>query len=115
MSDKPSETTKLPVWRTAKAAYLVIFYNPLLAVKLGIIPLVFVISPAILQGYLWGGDDHSGIYRRQDRQCWIDDPHEWRYLDYISRDNTHDHSLASNGHPGTCTLRLPHSVLYSAK
>ena len=55
MPDRSSKITKLPVWRTAKAAYLVIFHNPQLAMKLGIIPLAFVIFPAILQGYLWGG------------------------------------------------------------
>jgi len=54
MSDEASEITKLPVWHTAKAAYLVIFHNPLLAVKLGIVPLVFFFW-IILQGYFWGG------------------------------------------------------------
>ncbi len=53
MSDKPLTTIKLPVWRTVKAAYLVIFQNYRLAIKLGIIPLVFAISPSILNSYFW--------------------------------------------------------------
>lgn len=55
MSDNPSRIMKLPVWRTVKAAYLVIFHNPLLALKLGFVPMCFVIAPAILSGYFWGG------------------------------------------------------------
>lgn len=55
MSDTSSSAKKLPVWRTAKAAYQVIFYNPGLAIKLGIIPLVLVFIPGLLYGYIIHG------------------------------------------------------------
>lgn len=49
------EVRKLPVWRTVKAAYLVILHNPKLAIKLAIIPLIFWTLPILIQSYLWSG------------------------------------------------------------
>lgn len=54
MSDETG-VRKLPVWRTVKAAYLVIFHNPKLAIKLAAVPLAFSILPLLIQTYLWSG------------------------------------------------------------
>ncbi|MGJ3258069.1 MAG: hypothetical protein ACFE0S_00565 [Rhodospirillales bacterium] len=55
MSDQATAIRKLPVWRTAKAAYLVIFHNPGLAVKLAAVPIILLIIQNAVMTYIWGG------------------------------------------------------------
>ncbi len=55
MSDQATAIRKLPIWRTAKAAYLVILRNRGLAVKLAIIPIILLIIQDIVWTYFWGG------------------------------------------------------------
>lgn len=54
MSDA-TEVRKLPVWRTVKAAYLVIFYNPKFAIKLAAVPFVLSTAEILIVFHLWGG------------------------------------------------------------
>lgn len=54
MSDE-ADIRKLPVWRTVKASYLVVFHNRNLAIKLAIVPAVLMALSPLLESYLWGG------------------------------------------------------------
>jgi|GEM_PF-2413792 len=51
--DQPPQ--KLPVWRTVKAAYLVIFFNPKLALKLAVVPLVLMLASGAITASLFAG------------------------------------------------------------
>ncbi len=55
------EQRHLPVWRTVKAAYLVIFYNPGIALKLAIVPLVLSILSAGVFAWFFAGSDVNAI------------------------------------------------------
>ena len=48
---------QLPVWRTVKAAYLVIFHNPGLALKLALIPLTLTLLSSMATAWLFAGSN----------------------------------------------------------
>jgi len=59
---------KLPVWRTVKAAYLVLFHNPKLAIKLSLIPMALAILPLLIEAYLWSGMTLEELVQTQEAE-----------------------------------------------
>jgi hypothetical protein len=108
--DETEEQTnmKLPVWRTAKAAYLVIVHNPGLAVKLCAVPFALTIIQGLVTAWLWGGQDLAAFTQNGPAQAAVFGMSAVVYLSMVPT-ITAWHRLALIGH-GVPDARIHYSI-----